>query len=145
MQRNRFHGNKPFADVLYNNSRNARDPPSWVLGDETIIRMYGNKESDIRMRTSKKNESGILNQNICASNIGYLHRHEKDPVGGGYTYANLSYPGKKYNVGSIFREQDMGKLILLLFECGDYFRFRHTELITDTHFGHLVPIAFCHL
>ena len=97
------------------------------------------------MRTQKKNESGILNQNLCGSNIGYLHRQEGDPVGGGFTYANLSYPGKRYNLGSVFREQDMGKLLWLIFDCGNYFRFRDTELITDSHFGRLVPLAFCRL
>ena len=93
------------------------------------------------MRTQKKNESGILNQNLSGSNI----RQEGDPVGGGFTYANLSYPGKRYNLGSVFREQDMGKLLWLIFDCGNYFRFRDTELITDSHFGRLVPLAFCRL
>ena len=59
------------------------------------------------MRTSKKNESGILNQNLCGSNEGYTGRTPGDPIGGGYTYINMAYPGKKYNVGSMFREKDL--------------------------------------
>ena len=130
---------------MYRNARNARDPPRWVSGDETVTRLYSLKASDIRMRTGKKNESGILNQNICGSNVGYLYREAKHPIGGGYTFANISYPGKIYNLGSTFREQDMGKLLFLIFQCDEYFRYRDMELITDSHFGHLVPIAFCRL
>ena len=33
----------------------------------------------------------------------------------------------------------------MIFESGYYFRFKNIELITDSHFGHLVPIAFCRL
>ena len=97
------------------------------------------------MRTQKKNESGILNQNLCGSNLGYSGRQNGDPIGGGYTFANVSYPGRKYNVGSTFREQDMGNLLQLVFQCDQYFRYKNIELITDSHFGHLVPIAFCRL
>ena len=51
------------------------------------------------MRTSKKNESGILNQNLCGSNQGYsTWKTGGDPVGGGYTFTNLAYPGAKYIV-----------------------------------------------
>ena len=61
----RFYGIKKLNDIVYGNSRAARDPPAWVSGDETITRTYTQKASDIRMRTAKKNESGMLNQNIC--------------------------------------------------------------------------------
>ena len=97
------------------------------------------------MRTKKKNESGILNQNLCGSNLGYSGRQDGDPIGGGYTFANVAYPGKKYNIGSTFREQDMGNLLQLVFQCDQYFRHKNIELITDSHFGHLVPVAFCRL
>ena len=86
-----------------------------------------------------------MNQNLCTCNIGYAFREEGDPVGGGYTFTNVSYPGKKYNFGNSFREQDIGNLLLMIFESGDYFRFKNVELITDSHFGHLVPMAFCRL
>ena len=36
----------------------------------------------------------------------------------------------------------MGNLIQLLFTCGDYLRGKDIELVTDAHFGHLVPIAW---
>jgi len=36
----------------------------------------------------------------------------------------------------------MGNLMLLLFQCKDYFRYRRIELIADSHFGHFVPITF---
>ena len=49
----------------------SRDAPNVFSGDETITRVYTRKATDIRMRTSKKNESGILNQNLCSSNEGY--------------------------------------------------------------------------
>ena len=94
------------------------------------------------MRTKKKNESGILNQNICGSNEGYRSYREGDLKGGGYTYANVAYPGKRYNRGSVFREKDMGNLIQLFFICGDYFRFKNIEFVTDSHFGHLVPVLY---
>jgi len=68
----RFYGNQRFNDLVYGNSRKARDPPAWISGDETITRMYTRKASDIRMRTKKKNESGLLNQNLCGSNEGFV-------------------------------------------------------------------------
>jgi len=144
-QRCRFYGNEELNQIIYGNSRKARDPPISVSGDETITRLYTRKATDIRMRTAKKNESGIMNHNICGTNVGYTTRKESDPKGNGYTYANICYPGSLYNRGSMFREKDMGNLIQLIFSCGDYFRFKNLELITDSHFGHLVPMAYLRL
>ena len=127
---------------MYQQARIARDPPSFISGDETITRMYGRKATDIRMRASKKNESGILNQNLCSNNDGYKFRKEGDPKGGGYTFANIIYPGRRYTTGSTIREKDMGNLMQLIFSCGDYFRYRDIELVVDSHFGHVTPIAF---
>ena len=39
----------------------------------------------------------------------------------------------------------MGNLVQLLFTCGNYFRYKDTELITDAHFGHFVPVAYLRL
>ena len=128
--------------IIYANSRKSRDPPHFFSGDETITRLYTSKASDIRMRTRKKNESGILNQNICGSNQGYSTWKEDDPQGNGFTYCNTAYTGALYNFGSSFREKDIGNLIWLMFQSGDYFRFRNLELIADSHFGHLTPIIF---
>ena len=54
----------------------------------------------------------------------------------------MSYPGRSLVKGSMFREKDMGNLIQLIFECGDYFTNKDIELVTDAHFGHLVPIVY---
>ena len=70
-QRIRFYGAEKFSRIIYENSIAARDPPNTISGDETITRLYTQKATDIRMRTSKKNESGALNQNLCGSNEGY--------------------------------------------------------------------------
>ena len=70
-QRNRFYGNKTFSEIVYSNSRRSRDPPKSISGDETITRLYTKKLTEIRMRTSKKNESGVLNQNLCGANDEY--------------------------------------------------------------------------
>ena len=141
-QRLRFYGNKEFSEIVYSNSRKSRDPPRSVSGDETVTRLYTKKLTEIRMRTHKKNESGVLNQNICGSNDEYEEWKEGDPVGSGFTYANMAYPGRSLNRGSMFREKDMGNLVFLLFTCGDYFRGKNIELVTDSHFGHLVPVAY---
>ena len=45
----------------------------------------------------------------------------------------------------MFREKDMGNLIQLLFTCGNYFRDKNIELVTDAHFGHFVPVAYLRL
>ena len=66
-------------------------------------------------------------------------------MGGGYTFANFAYPGARYNIGSVFREKDMGNLIMLIFMSGDYFRYKDLEMVSDSHFGHLVPVAFLRL
>ena len=144
-QRIRFYGVEELTKIVYGNSRKARDPPAKISGDETITRLYIKKATDIRMRTRKKNESGALNQNLCGSNEGYATWKKGDPKGGGRTYANLTYPGSRYNRGSMFREKDIGNLSQLLFSCGDYFRYRNTELVTDSHFGHLVPLSYLRL
>ena len=70
-QRIRFYGIKKFSEIVYSNSRKSREPPNTISGDETITRLYSKKARDIRMRTSKKNESGILNQNLCGANDEY--------------------------------------------------------------------------
>ena len=89
-QRLRFYGNKEFSEIVYSNSRKSRDPPRSVSGDETVTRLYTKKLTEIRMRTHKKNESGVLNQNICGSNDEYEEWKEGDPVGSGFTYANMA-------------------------------------------------------
>ena len=70
-QRIRFYGNNLLNKIIYGNSRNSREPPNFFSGDETITRLYTSKATNIRMRTRKMNESGILNQNLCGSNQGY--------------------------------------------------------------------------
>ena len=127
---------------MYENSRKSRDPPNIFSGDETITRMYTKKATDVRMRTRKKNESGILNQNLCASNEGYANYKVGDPKASGFTFAIMAYPGSLYNIGSMFREKDMGNLFQLIFTCGEYFRFKDLQLVTDAHFGHIIPIIF---
>ena len=97
------------------------------------------------MRTSKKNESGILNHSICGSNEGYSTWKKGDPKASGFTFASMSYPGALYNVGSMFREKDMGNLLQLVFTARGYFRHQNLELITDSHFGHLTPLAYSRL
>ena len=141
-QRIRFYGNDALNNLIYLNSRRARDAPIQVSGDETVTRMYTQRATDIRMRTSKKNESGILNYNICGTNVGYTTRSENDPRGNGYTFANQAYPGQAYNVGSLFKERDIGILLQLLFSCGSYFRYQNIQLIADSKFGHIVPLAY---
>ena len=97
------------------------------------------------MRTSKKNESGILNQNLCSSNEGYATYKQGDPKACGFTFANMAYPGASYSYGSMFREKDMGNLFQLIFMCDKYFRFKDVELVTDSHFGHITPMVFSRL
>ena len=104
--------------------------------------MYTKKATDVRMRTRKKNESGILNHNLCGSNEEYMNYKEGDPKASGFTFANMSYPGASYTIGSMFRERDMGNLFQLIFTCGEYFRYKDLQLVTDSHFGHIVPLIF---
>ena len=130
---------------MYANSRLSRDAPNVFSGDETITRVYTRKATDIRMRTSKKNESGILNQNLCSSNEGYATYKQGDPKACGFTFANMAYPGASYSYGSMFREKDMGNLFQLIFMCDKYFRFKDVELVTDSHFGHITPMVFSRL
>ena len=144
-QRFRFYGVQQLNDIVYGNTRKARDAPIFISGDETITRLYTRKATDIRMRTKEKNESGVLNQNLCGSNEGYTTWKEGDPKGTGTTFCNTAYPGKLYSVGSMFRERDMGNLLQLIFSCDDYFRWKNVELVTDSHFGHFVPMVYLRL
>ena len=58
----------------------------------------------------KKNESGILNQNLYGSDEGYETQKTRDPNGSGYAFAIVACPGKNYNMGNVFREKYMGNL-----------------------------------
>ena len=53
-QRVRFYGIQKLSEIVYQNSRSSRQPPNTISGDETVIRCYTKKATDIRMRTSKK-------------------------------------------------------------------------------------------
>ena len=53
-QRFRFYGVQQLNDIVYGNTRKARDAPIFISGDETITRLYTRKATDIRMRTKKK-------------------------------------------------------------------------------------------
>ena len=83
-----------------------------------------------------------MSQGLCTSNEDYATYKEGDPKACGFTFASMCYPGAKYNVGSMFREKDMGNLLQLVFSCNDYFRFKDIELVTDSHFGHITPIVY---
>ena len=144
-QRIRFYANEQLSKIIYGNSRDSREAPNIFSGDETITRCYTKKATDIRMRTAKKNESGILNQSLCSSNEGYANWKKGDPKGSGFTFDSSSYPGFKYNVGSVFRERDMGNLLQLVFSSRNYFRYKDLHLVTDSHFGHITPIAYARL
>ena len=87
----------------------------------------------------------IVEHNICSSNKFYATWRKGDPKASGFTFASMSYPGKQYNVGSMFREKDMGNLLQLLFTAGDYFRGKDLELVTDSHFGYLTPLVYARL
>ena len=141
-QRLRFYGAEELAKEVYRNSRNARQVPISISADETITRLYSQKARQIRMRTAKKNESGIKNQSICGANDEYEGQKPGDPVGSGYTFISSSYPGASLNRGSMFREKDMGDVLQMIFTCRDYFRGAGVELVTDSHFGHFVPVVF---
>ena len=141
-QRLRFYGVEDLANEVYANSQIAREAPISASADETITRLYSQKAKDIRMRTAKKNESGIKNQSICTANDEYEGWRTGDPVGSGYTFTSVSYPGSLLNRGSVFREKDTGDILQMIFRCGDYFRNIGMELVTDSHFGHFVPAVF---
>ena len=110
-QRIRFYGNKKISDIIYSNSRKSRDPPKSISGNETITRLYSKKAREIRMRTSKKNERKILNQNLCGDNDEYAGWKVGYHIGSGLTYVNRAYPGKSLYRASMFREEDMGNLL----------------------------------
>ena len=63
------------------------------------------------MRTSKKNERKILNQNLCGGNDEYAGWKVGDHIGSGLTYVNRAYPRNSLNRASMFREKDMGNLL----------------------------------
>ena len=104
--------------------------------------MYSKNDLNIRMCKRKKNESGVLNQSLCGADDEHEGWKVGDPVGSAFTFTSTSYPGKSLNRGSFFRKRDMGNLIQLIFCCGEYFRGKDIELVTDSHCGHLVPIAY---
>ena len=57
-------------DNVYGNARAARDPSMFISDDGTITRLCIRKATDIRMRTKKKKECVVQNQNLCGSNEG---------------------------------------------------------------------------
>ena len=75
----RFYGNKRLNDIIYSNSRNARDPPGYISGDETITRLYKRKATDIRMRTSKKTKVVSSTKTFVVQTRGTLRGRKEIP------------------------------------------------------------------
>ena len=123
------------------NCRNARESPKYFVCDEQLAPYFG-KMSGAKKRMPKKKIEGLEYFTLATSNKGYDGYREEiraepqgeeiegeilqaaDPVCGGYKFMYIMGGGPRYEVGSTSPSKTFGSMMLLIFMCGGYFRYR---------------------
>ena len=68
-----------------------------------------------------------------------------DPVCGGYILNYVMEPGRRYQVGSTATSKVFGAMMLLIFSCGTYLRYKDVCVVTDSAYGVLEGMALMSL
>ena len=68
-----------------------------------------------------------------------------DPVCGGYILNYIMEPGRRYQVGTSATSKVFGAMMLLIFSCGSYLRYKDICVITDSAYGVLEGMALMRL
>lgn len=144
------------------NSIEAREPPLRFACDEQLIPYTGHL-SGLKKRMPKKTFEGIEYYTLATSNKdyeGYITElrepptegqikgkilRKADPVSGGYKFCYIMEGGPKYEVGKTSPSKVFGSMILLIFLCGGYLRYKSSILVTDSAYGYLEGMCFLSL
>ena len=107
----------------------------------------------------KKTGEGIEYYTLATSNKGYDGYKDEirddpidgkegkiirpaDPVCGGYILNYIMEPGRRYQVGTSATSKVFGAMMLLIFSCGSYLRYKDIcVIITDSAYGVLEGMA----
>ena len=147
---------------MLRNCRNSREPPLYFVCDEQLAPYFG-KMSGAKKRMPKKKIEGLEYFTLATSNKGYDgYKHEiraapqegekegeliqaADPVCGGYKFMYIMGGGPRYEVGSTNPSKTFGSMMLLIFMCGGYFRYKNCCVITDSAYGFVEAMLYLSL
>ena len=146
---------------MLENSKFAREPPVKISADENLV-YYTGFRSGLKKRMPKKTGEGILYSTLATSNKGYQGYQEEireetkdgeegkivrpaDPVCGGYVLNYIMEPGRRYAVGTPATSKVFGAMMLLIFSCGMYLRYKDLCVVTDSAYGVLEGMALMSL
>ena len=147
---------------MLKNCRDAREPPVFFVCDEQLCPYFGHT-SGLKKRLPKKKIEGIEYFSLAVSNKHYEgYRFEEraepedgelkgkivrqaDPVCGGYKLHYIMSPGARYDAGSPNLSKAFGTMLLLIFMCGGYLRYRNTCAITDSAYGFVEAMMYISL
>ena len=147
---------------MLKNCRQAREPPLKVSADENLV-YYTGSQSGLKKRMPKKTGEGIEYYTQATSNKGYEGYKDEirddpidgkegniirpaDPVCGGYILNYIMEPGRRYQVGTSATSKVFGAMMLLIFSCGSYLRYKDIcVIITDSAYGVLEGMALMRL
>ena len=146
---------------MLENCKLAREPPVKISADENLV-YYAGFRSGLKKRMPKKTGEGILYYTLATSNKGYEGYKEEireetkegdegkiirraDPVCGGYVLNYIMEPGRRYAVGTTATSKVFGAMMLLIFSCGTYLRYKDIRVVTDSAYGVLEGMALMSL
>ena len=147
---------------MLKNCRDAREPPQIFVCDEQLCPYFGHT-SGLKKGLPKKKIEGIEYFSLAVCNKDYegYKADERakpadgelkgklirpaDPVCGGYKLHYIMSPGARYDPGSPNPSKTLGPMILLIFMCGGYLRFRETCAVTDSAYGFLEAMMYLSL
>ena len=159
--RDREFGVSRLKTKMLENCKLAREPPVKVSADENLV-YYTGFRSGLKKRMPKKTGEGILYYTLATSNKGYQGYQEEvreetkdgdeakiitpaDPVRGGYILNYIMEPGRRYAVRTPATSKVFGAMMLLIFSCGTYLRYKTICVITDSAYGVLEGMALMSL
>ena len=144
---------------LLKNMRESREAPSTFVCDEQIDSYYGHL-SGAKKRLPKKTCEGLEYFTLACTNKSYEgYRTEKrlpakeneakgeliqkrDPVSGGFTLNYTMDGGPRYEIDLTAPSKSFGQMILLIFFCSSYLRYKNICLVTDSAYGFRTGMCF---
>ena len=147
---------------LLRNMRASREAPNTFVCDEQIDPYYG-QMSGAKKRLQKKTCEGLEYYTLASTNKDYANYKKEireppedgerkgvilqkaDPVCGGFTLNYVMEGGPRYEIDLTTPSNIFGKMVLLIFRCGGYLRYRNKCVVTDSAYEFLSGMCFLQL
>ena len=144
---------------LFCNIQNSREQPSIFVGNKQNTPFTG-KLSVTRKRLQKKTSKWLEYFSIATSNKGYegykdeLRKESKDSEKYGEVIISdvcafklnwIMDGGPRYEVSSSSPLKMFGSMMFLIFQMGNYIRYKHIYLISDSTYGSVEAMFFISL